>query len=1822
MRRRHKAYLMAVAALLLTGILTFNNFDGAVKVEAARNTLDRIETITSDHTSENSSWKILEIVPGASVNIPADAANDVKEAALPAGNIGYLIGGQEPYKKLSDYEERSNMIRYLKSKNALSAITGENAPLTAMGGDYREYLEDMIEESVSVDQITSIGTGDIVSFNTISMLRDISGNYVKLFISNNGIVSGNKAAEYITGGDTTDFDASTDGDLQPAFRTASAGDAPKFEAAFEPIDPLLPHKYGYVVANYQKIGKVGESWDEEKMSEGQRIYTMSEDGIFWYAGTLSVNSANISVNSVPAGEEATTVSSSDSSVNSVMTEEEIVTVSSSGVSENLSMNDQNDLVYGTISGGKITEDQAAASNDDSKDAENKNKDEDTGNSNNEGVEDISEGKREEEVTQSDNSSDDGIKEETVSEENVASDNSAENLTEEEAEISDEPDIEWEEKFKIMASGALSEGDELYVVNFRFVEDGDSDTDIYHIMDWTVSDNGTYSLDTSRILVPDVTGEGCVKEKDSSKAYIVYQYEPGNGTYLPNLSGGDTIYERGAKVYIGGAWINNEWFKNYVFDRDLEEEFKNLNIEVITKAASDVKVSDIEGVNFVYIAAHGNYFLGGANDGEYKKGGSDLSYDVAAELLKRASEEDKDTPILVERAILDGQDSCVKNLADAFCLNDYESALKQFKSVSGASAVSGNKTEGSFVRYRVYMFDGNTVNKDFNASISGNGFTDVIRYITYVNNLRSSAKKVDVFLSEATAIRHIIAYEDRIIKGIYRVLEIQPEDIGAAQKFRKDAKINKNLKIGSNDITITLNYDLSKEKDAEGYTALYYQDHSPHSPSSNIPYSPYSGERRLIFRTKGDIVLTHMSVHEFIGRVDDLNSDYDMIFIGADTSGNNSMAYNNMYDDSPSKNEALRISNGISEEKWYGPLYNDEKLNGYIYMGTGDLYHAKVNGNKYRNSPGYVKEGDFGKDITRFDNSDILNADIERLKEFAEAELPIIIDDKLLNSNLKGPNSETVQDHSTCNMYTAIKDLRGESDYKDSVFPLSEVVKDNLELLEHLEVARPSVELVKVNGEEVSDSGRVVDAKPKEGDDGKYEAVIEFRIEDDLGDDDTKYTAEFYLDRNADGKYAASEIDTANVNFSSDRTDLRKGETYTITRTFNEYQMGVVPWRIIIYQNGGDAKKLRRSNITGYSRIERTERPKVKILQLMSAKGDSGNDNTINMETNYNNNSTTMGKYLRDANKRMYFDLEIVSARSDYFVDGNKSKLTTKMTSEKVLNLSDGEDNKYLNIIKQVEDASSAVPTAEDYLEVYRQYDLIICGFGDWYFFGNYRTGASTHLSRIDQASIALRQYVNEGRSILISHDTVIADVNYRNPFSDNLMDLAGMNRFGAQGKTDTGGTQDVPLAYSGMYDERGDDETTYGPTYLHPMRSNYRSGDDDYGYNRLVYNGGYDGQAGNYKEVTQVNEGQITKYPYDLGNEPFMVRKTHAQDFQLNFNIDADSDKKSDLVVWYCIGQGSDKSNASEMDKTTDLEWNIHRASYNDVRNNYFIYSKGNITYTGQGHSAMYDCSEMEAKLFINTLVTAYSTGVHDPAITIHSSSDPNSPVKESDVLPFDTGLMDELFTKNNEGQTELTYVKPEAVPDNGDGDAANMDAATGPYITMYFKPEELNVNVESTATEVAFFVEDANGSEIKGPAVNGVTGQVVLEKASRISEASIKLEKINSDAYGNELSRTVVGQGTAVASGSDGGVGIEGVPGFTLDALDGQTMYAVTFPLSAIVDKQTLKEIDGIQVPAVNNLPKVYAVLHNHSRKFTVDYDRYATATMKYARAQLFMLE
>ena len=102
-------------------------------------------------------------------------------------------------------------------------------------------------------------------------------------------------------------------------------------------------------------------------------------------------------------------------------------------------------------------------------------------------------------------------------------------------------------------------------------------------------------------------------------------------------------------------------------------------------------------------------------------------------------------------------------------------------------------------------------------------------------------------------------------------------------------------------------------------------------------------------------------------------------------------------------------------------------------------------------------------------------------------------------------------------------------------------------------------------------------------------------------------------------------------------------------------------------------------------------------------------------------------------------------------------------------------------------------------------------------------------------------------------------------------------------------------------------------------------------FNRTVMNG-YNRQT---TSVVQVNEGQITNYPFKIPKN-FTVADTHAQYYQLDLNEDADLDGESDIAVWYTLTGTS-----------------TYDCSPKDVRNNYFIYTKGNVTYSGVGHSSL-----------------------------------------------------------------------------------------------------------------------------------------------------------------------------------------------------------------------------------------------------------------------------
>ena len=148
-----------------------------------------------------------------------------------------------------------------------------------------------------------------------------------------------------------------------------------------------------------------------------------------------------------------------------------------------------------------------------------------------------------------------------------------------------------------------------------------------------------------------------------------------------------------------------------------------------------------------------------------------------------------------------------------------------------------------------------------------------------------------------------------------------------------------------------------------------------------------------------------------------------------------------------------------------------------------------------------------------------------------------------------------------------------------------------------------------------------------------------------------------------------------------------------------------------------------------------------------------------------------------------------------------------------------------------------------------------------------------------------------------------------------------------------------------------------------------------------------DGHVVTTNKVQQVNKGQITTYPYDINTAEFggtmgntdtssesygkiTIKATHEQVYQVNTNGD-------DTTVWYTLAGADEELN--ETGKVQNLYYDDYDSISKDVVNSYYIFTSGNITYTGAGHSNIF--SEEEAKLFLNTLVASYKLPGEHPDV-------------------------------------------------------------------------------------------------------------------------------------------------------------------------------------------------------------------------------------------------
>ena len=541
-----------------------------------------------------------------------------------------------------------------------------------------------------------------------------------------------------------------------------------------------------------------------------------------------------------------------------------------------------------------------------------------------------------------------------------------------------------------------------------------------------------------------------------------------------------------------------------------------------------------------------------------------------------------------------------------------------------------------------------------------------------------------------------------------------------------------------------------------------------------------------------------------------------------------------------------------------------------------------------------------------------------------------------------------------------------------------------------------------------------------GANGKYNLQYSFTIQNEgAATADTKYDCKLYIDVNADGKFSdmeeVSDINITDKDGNRVSADaLYAGKQYVLSREVPQGYKGLLPWKVEICQVNN--KNIYASE-TGYTKLKGQD---IEVLKICQIYWDGATVIKLNDEISKSNS---------------YFN----SLLDEIWYNGKKYY---------------GIEDEFILDVTAI--SISEYEAKTNHKEYLKDFNMLILGFSDMYgdFSGNATTGAMG----------AIVEFINSGKSVLLSHDTTSFFNNpIKNgeqkgyPWYDNTGDirdmhtgtrnaatlntyirpLVGMDRYGIlevaalkQGaalnessdgwsdvinsrkdvayKPKSGKKETVPEVHGYTYalisakDHKVQDSTgliqEFTKYEIYPKYANRSEVSNSWRfkntYRNIRYNQVFFGEwdtdedANSYGELynvdngqvdnvhaTQVNKGQITEYPYKL-EEEFEIAQTHAQYYELDYTADDDHDGQSDLVVWYCLGGRTSSGGKEET---------IYSQSPNDVRNNYYIYNKGNITYTGMGHSAKESnkYTEEEAKLFINTMIASYQAGVKAPYISV-----------------------------------------------------------------------------------------------------------------------------------------------------------------------------------------------------------------------------------------------
>ena len=1171
------------------------------------------------------------------------------------------------------------------------------------------------------------------------------------------------------------------------------------------------------------------------------------------------------------------------------------------------------------------------------------------------------------------------------------------------------------------------------VLFSYAEDITDTTKIYYEieeMEFSSSADGEYAAviadaDEEYVYVGETGGN--FEAKNPGYRFV----ETGGNYNLEEISTNDTL---GSPLYVDFFYYNlgihnNNHLTKYVFHQDNPIDSDTVfDVKVIAVTPEELNSVNISDIDLLYLSNSTSLHYDAWTS--YDELTNDIDDMRANEIFQYVVGE-KELPIIIDSSLLGTQ-----NTAKVYKLADQ---------LADTVKSTENQALNHYVSQRVYVvpddsisysfildFDKDLINQSNATSIEflekarELGFGEIAEVIVTENiyrGIENNAHKnetdwkdydlYDQSISKSTAIEYILTYSskrEQKPKESLRILEIEPCAMGPVEQDKLDSEQKKVLARRDKLLEAVENAGVS------------------------------------------NIEIVTMTSAEFISKVDDL-SEYDMLFLGLATN-------------------TMNRSNGRT-------VYNDADMNGLVYTNIGDIqYNEEFTGALLTDEMQYVRYS--GNDLTsekvreieQFAKSgspvilddDFINADGNVCDFIVDEQGNFIVDeqDEKINGYIDNCSR----------MYELVDRIKA----YDNVMTITEAigtdtngVNTRFELFKrYLMLDKPSVEfknLIRKAGQ------RYVEM---------YDNIIriDFSISNySTADVNANFDCILYADYNADGRYSENTERLKATEFKIRRGDfiqpvkektennetvyyyeLLPDVTYSLEYQISDDYVGIVPIKLKVAQN---SNKYRYDTDIAYFYHPNTSNKNlvIKVLQLLPINKKAYTDERaiFDME-NDSNNGSMFSKLLSELRETYKIDLQIESVDVDKFDIKNINDYDMLVLGyadayqlhsyQKKYSLSlikpDELEMKYEKTFSKIREF---IKSGKSVLFTHDTTDYASLISTKHWFWGeayHYENEWGVFLNPL------LCPYVGLNRYGIYSSELLAVGMNNINKEPENQYDLSNhtdlkkalektMNKYGKDDalsqKIDTiikkGHITEKELyeliVKEAEYDSK---DIAYKPNSNKTILLNSVQGrsnfiiDKDANYFKDGKEG-YKSSANDAYDKTNIrttcvellNEGQILLYPFNVldeikNNEGILdVAPTHGQYFQIDMNEDADNDGESDITVWLSL-----------TDSLTDDNYtNIYDITKRDARNNYYIYTKGNVTYSGVGdHYSNYkgygEKYKNELKLYINTMIAAYSAGAHAPTVTFKQEA-----VGDIDLNTVYVGIDYEIYESQDD--KSLAYV-------------------------------------------------------------------------------------------------------------------------------------------------------------------------------------------------------